>query len=124
MFLPKVIYENLPFSYILISIYLLISYNNQPLVMSSTIFYCAACITFVRRSANRRQDKVSLRSLKVCVPELIYEYTPYSVIAISVIVLSQKDHFLYQIVAISLLFLALRHLLCRHFNRLTRPSKL
>ena len=121
MFYPKVIYENLPLAYIVISGYLLANHQIQSMLFSSVLFYCAACITFVERSANRRQDKDTTELMKRYIPELIYEYMPYSVVAIGVIAMMKNTHEVWHFFAISFIILSLRHLLCRHFNRLNRP---
>jgi hypothetical protein len=121
MFYPKVIYEKLPLAYILISSSLLVNHQMQTMLFSSVLFYCAACITFVERSANRRRDKETSYSIKRHIPELMYEYMPYGMVAISVISLLKNKQEVWQFSAISLIIVALRHLMCRHFNRLKRP---
>ena len=57
MFVPKVIYENLPYAYFIISGYLLTYEMTWPVMISAVLFYSAGCITLVSRSANRRIDK-------------------------------------------------------------------
>lgn len=121
MFYPKVIYENLPLAYLMISGYLLAQHDMKPMLFASILFYCAGCVTFVERSANRRQDKGSSHSKKRFIPQLIYEYTPYSIVGISVIAMMKNTHEVWHFFAISFIILSLRHLLCRHFNRLNRP---
>lgn len=123
MVLPKVIYENLPFGYFIISGYLLSIGGSWPMMFSAALFYGAACITFVVRSAHRRLDKHSAKSMKHVLPELVYEYLPYSFGAISVFIIMTTKNPMFQFLAFSLFVIALRNLMCRHKNRSKKPSK-
>jgi hypothetical protein len=115
--LPKVIYENLPYIYFLISGGLLVLGDEWALIFSAGLFYIVACIVLVSRSAHRRLDKHKSKSFKYLFPELVYEYLPYTYGAIGIFVLMSSVNPLYQFAAFALLILALRNLLCRNNNR-------
>jgi len=120
--LPKIIYENLPYIYFLISGGLLVLGNEWALIFSSGIFYAAACIVLVTRSAHRRLDKQKNLAVKHFFPELVYEYLPYTYGAVGLFILmTTKDSF-FQFGGFILLVLALRNLLCRRSNRNKTPS--
>ena len=123
LFLPKAIYENLPFAYFIVSGYLLTFNLTWPMLISAGLFYSAGCITLVTRSAHRRIDKQKKLGIKNEVPDLIYEYLPYTYRAIAVFTLMVTKNALLQFFAFSLIVLALRNLLCRHNNR-RRSAKL
>lgn len=123
MFVPKTIYENLPFAYFIISGYLLTFNMTWPMLISAGLFYSAACITLVTRSAHRRLDKQKKLGIKHKIPDLIYEYLPYSYGAIAVFTILVTKNPLFQFCAFTLIVLAVRNLLCRHNNR-SRSAKL
>lgn len=118
MFYPNVIYENLPYVYFLVSGYLIAYYHSWPVYISSAIFYCVGCIILVKRSDYRRVDrfKGNYQHLQR-IPEVVYEYLPYSYFAIAMVILLKLDNQALQFTAIILLILALRNLLCRGNNR-------
>ncbi|MFB0981657.1 MAG: hypothetical protein QMC62_12165 [Alteromonadaceae bacterium] len=117
MFVSKAIYENLPFTYFIISGYLLTFEMTWPILSSAGLFYSAACVTLVSRSANRRLDKQKKLGIKNKTPELLYEYLPYIYSAVGVFTIMVTKNPLFQFFAFSLLVLAVRNLLCRHKNR-------
>jgi hypothetical protein len=117
LFVPKYIYENLPFTYFIISGFLLTFEMTWPIIFSAGLFYSAACITLVSRSANRRLDKQKKLGINNKTPELLYEYLPYIYSAVGVFTLMITNNPLFQFFAFSLLVLAVRNLLCRHKNR-------
>ncbi len=123
MFIPKAVYENLPFSYFIISGYLLTFDMTWPMLISAGLFYSAGCITLVTRSAHRRLDKQKKLGIKYKIPDLIYEYLPYTYGAIAIFTLMVTKVPLFQFCAFTLLVLAVRNLLCRHNNR-CRSAKL
>ncbi|MDO6447602.1 hypothetical protein Q4493_17660 [Colwellia sp. 1_MG-2023] len=122
MVLPKTVYENLPYLYFLASGGLLALGDGWALIFSAGIFYAVACIVLVSRSAHRRLDKHKTHSIKYLFPELVYEYLPYTYVAIGIFVLMSTVNPLYQFAAFTLLVLALRNLLCRKNNRAKSPS--
>lgn len=122
MFLPKVIYENLPYIYFLISGALLFFGKDWAFVFSSGIFYAVACIVLVTRSAHRRLDKQKNKSIKKHLPEMIYEYLPYGYGALAIFIILSSEQPIWQFVAFALFVLALRNLLCRRNNRSKPPS--
>lgn len=122
MVLPKVVYENLPYIYFLVSGGLLVLGDEWALIFSAGIFYIVACIVLVSRSAHRRLDKHKSKSFKYFFPELVYEYLPYTYGAIGIFALMSTVNPLYQFAAFALLILALRNLLCRKNNRAKAPS--
>ena len=117
MFVPKVIYENLPYAYFIISGYLLTYEMTWPVMISAGLFYSAGCITLVSRSANRRIDKQKKLGIRNKIPELLYEYLPYIYSAVGVFTIMITKNALFQFCAFSLLVLAVRNILCRHNNR-------
>ncbi len=117
MVLPKVVYENLPYIYYLISGALLIYGDSWYFIFSASIFYSAACIVLVTRSAHRRLDKHHTKMTKHLIPELIYEYLPYGYGAIGIFILMSTEQPIFQFVAFALFILAVRNLTCRHTNR-------
>jgi hypothetical protein len=126
VFVPKPLYENLPYIYFIISGYLLTINHSWPVIFSSALFYGAACITLVSRSANRRLDKYKDKhktpSIKHVLPELLYEYLPYGYGAIALFTIMLTSNALFQFIAFTFFVLALRHLLCRRQNRSKAPS--
>jgi len=121
--LPKVVYENLPYGYFIISGYLLSIGKAWPMFFSAILFYCAGCITLVVRSAHRRLDKHPTKLLRHVLPELIYEYMPYGLAAIGIFILMITANPIFQFAAFTLFVIALRNLMCRHNNRRKKPSK-
>ena len=117
MFLPKVVYENLPYVYFIFSGFLLTFEMTWPILFSASLFYSAGCITLVSRSANRRCDKHNKLGIKNKVPEMLYEYLPYIYSAIGIFTIMITKNALFQFCAFTLLVLAVRNLLCRHQNR-------
>jgi len=93
------------------------------MLISSGLFYSAACVTLVTRSAHRRMDKQKALSLKHKIPDLIYEYLPYTYGAVGVFTLMITKNQIFQFFAFTLIVLAVRNLLCRHNNR-CRSTKL
>ncbi|MEW6992565.1 hypothetical protein AADZ91_18020 [Colwelliaceae bacterium 6441] len=122
MVLPKVIYENLPYIYFLISGGLLVYGDEWTLIFSAGIFYTVACIVLVTRSAHRRLDKQKNKPSKYYFPDLLYEYLPFIYGAIGIFILMSSDKPIYQFGAFSLFILGLRNLLCRRNNRKKAPS--
>lgn len=117
LFVPKTLYENLPFAYFIVSGYLLTFNMTWPMLISAALFYSAACVTLVTRSACRRLDKQKKLGIKNKIPELFYEYLPYIYNAIGVFTLMVTKNSLFQFFAFTLIVLAVRNLLCRHNNR-------
>jgi len=122
VFLPKSIYENLPYIYFLISGALLVLGEEKVLKASAAIFYSAACIVLVTRSAHRRLDTSKGKSAKHQLPEIIYEYLPYCYCAIGIFILMAKPQPIYQFIAFALIIFALRNLVFRNKNRRKRRS--
>jgi hypothetical protein len=123
VFLPKSVYENLPYIYFIISGYLLTFEMTWPMLISSGLFYSAGCITLVTRSGHRRMDKQKNVTQEYKIPELFYEYLPYTYAAVGVFTLMITKYSLFQFCAFTLIVLAVRNLLCRHNNR-CRSAKL
>ncbi len=94
-----------------------------PMLISAGLFYSAGCVTLVTRSAHRRMDKQKALSLKHKIPDLIYEYLPYTYGAAGVFTLMITKNQIFQFFAFTLIVLAVRNLLCRHNNR-CRSTKL
>lgn len=117
LFVPRAIYENLPFAYYIVSGYLLTFEMTWPILISAGLFYSAGCITLVTRSANRRMDKYKDQSKQYKIPLLFYEYLPYTYGAIGIFTLMITKNSLFQFGAFTLIVLAVRNLLCRHNNR-------
>ncbi|GLX80068.1 hypothetical protein tinsulaeT_34080 [Thalassotalea insulae] len=117
MVLPKVIYENLPYLYFLLSGALLAYGDSWYYIFSGAIFYIVACVVLVTRSAHRRLDKQNYRAIKHALPELLYEYLPYTYGAIGIFILMSTRQPILQFVAFALFVLALRNLVCRRTNR-------
>lgn len=117
LFLPKVVYENLPYTYFILSGYLLTFEMTWPILFSASLFYSAGCITLVSRSANRRLDKQKQLGIINKIPEMLYEYLPYIYSAVGVFTIMITKNALFQFCAFTLLVLAVRNLLCRHNNR-------
>ncbi|MFT6900294.1 MAG: hypothetical protein ACJAXS_000456 [Colwellia sp.] len=119
VFVPKFIYENLPFAYFIVSGYLLTFDMTWPMLTSAGLFYSAGCITLVTRSAYRRLDKQKQLSIKNKLPELLYEYLPYIYSAVGVFTIMITRNPLFQFCAFTLIVLAIRNLLCRRSNRIS-----
>jgi len=117
LFLPKTIYENLPFAYFIISGYLLTFEMSVAILISAVLFYSAGCVTLVTRSAHRRIDKHKSLGEKYKIPQILYEYLPYTYSAVGVFTLMITKSALLQFCAFTLIVLAVRNLMCRHSNR-------
>jgi len=117
VYLPDRIYEGLPFGYFIISGGLITIGEGWLYIVSAILFYCAACITLVARSARRRRDKRSLNSTKPVLPEVIYEFLPYGYIAAGVMVIMLVEQEIVQFLSFTLCVYALRNIMCRHANR-------
>jgi len=117
LFLPKTIYENLPFAYFIISGYLLTFEMSVAILISAVLFYSAGCVTLVTRSAHRRIDKHKSLGEKYKIPQILYEYLPYTYSAVGVFTLMITKNALFQFCAFTLIVLAVRNLMCRHSNR-------
>jgi hypothetical protein len=119
LFVPKFIYENLPFAYFIVSGYLLTFDMTWPMLTSAGLFYSAGCIMLVKRSASRRLDKQKQLGIKNKLPELLYEYLPYIYGAVGVFTIMVTKNALFQFCAFTLIVLAIRNLLCRRSNRIS-----
>ncbi|GHG01990.1 hypothetical protein [Thalassotalea marina] len=117
MELPRVVYENLPYGYFLASGALFSLGDSWPLLFSGAVFYLAACIVLVQRSAHRRRDKYKHKQKRVWLPELIYEFLPYAFSAVGILLLMISNSNIVQFIAFSLMIWAIRNLICRHNNR-------
>ncbi len=117
MYFPERLYENLPSFYFVISGGLVILGNGGLYIFSGIIFYCAACITLVARSARRRRDKRNLHSTKEVLPEVIYEYLPYGYIGLGILLIIIVDQEVIQFFAFTWCVYGLRNIMCRHANR-------
>lgn len=115
MVLPKIIYENLPYGYFITSGYLLTLEKSWLIYFSAALFYCAACIVLVTRSAYRRVDRT--KPLKHRLPEIIYEYLPYSYAAVAIFILMATTSPILQFIALTLIVIALKNVILRHKNR-------
>jgi L-asparagine transporter-like permease len=124
LFYPKIVYENLPYLYFIVSGYLLAFYDSWAVILSATLFYCAGCIILVTRSDHRRVDrhKHAKHHLKHVIPEMIYEYIPYLYFAIAVLILRTTNQAWLQFLATTLIIFAFRNLLFRKNNRRKEKS--
>lgn len=118
MHLPRPVYENLPFIYFAVSGYLLFFFDGWHLVLPAIIFYSAACIILVARSANRRRDKLKKHNKSYPLPTLLYEYSPYLYMATALFMIIVSNTALFQFIAFVIVVIALRNLVCRHNNRM------
>jgi hypothetical protein len=118
LFVPKAVYENLPFAYFIVSGYLLTFEMNWPILFSAGLFYSAGCMTLVTRSANRRMDRQKSLGNKYKIPDLFYEYLPYMYSAVGVFTLMITKDSIFQFCGFTLIVLAVRNLMCRHNNRI------
>jgi len=117
LFIPKTIYENLPFAYFITSGFLLTFEISVAILISAVLFYSAGCVTLVTRSAHRRIDKHKSLGEKYKIPQILYEYLPYTYSAVGVFTLMITKNALFQFCAFTLIVLAVRNLMCRHSNR-------
>lgn len=117
MQLPSAVYENLPYGYFLVSGALFTIGDSWPLVFSGAVFYLTACVVLVRRSAYRRLDKIKHKTKRIWLPELLYEFLPYTLSAVAIFLLMISTNNLVQFVAFALMVWAIRNLICRHNNR-------
>jgi len=123
IFFPKVIYENLPYLYFMISGGLLFKASSFSMYFSAGLFYTAACIVLVNRSSYRRKDKKQkIKLFKRQLPLVLYEYLPYFCCATAIIILKKLEEPLILLIAFALLVFALRNLMCRWSNRTRAPS--
>lgn len=123
MYLPKPIYENLPYAYFLISGYLLTFYQGWQIVLSAALFYGAGSIVIVTRSANRRLDNRHKRIIHR-IPENLYEYLPFIYGAVALFLIIAVDIEWVKFIAVILTVIALKNIVLRHNNRTRRPKKL
>ncbi len=123
MYLPKPIYENLPYAYFLISGYLLTFYQGWQMMLSAALFYGAGSIVIVTRSANRRLDNRHKRIIHR-IPENLYEYLPFIYGAVALFLIIAVDVEWLKFIAVVLAVIALKNILMRHNNRTKPPKKL
>ena len=114
------LYENLPFIYFGISGFLLSYDTSTPMLIAAVMLYSAACATLVSRSAYRRRDSRKIRANQI--PEIIYEYLPYTYAAIAIFTIMATSLPSLQFIAFIVIIFAFRNLLCRHNNRMKSPS--
>jgi hypothetical protein len=124
LFLPKSVYENLPFVYFIVSGCFMTFSVSWPMLLSAGLFYVAGCITLVIRSSHRRIDKHNTNFLPSKIPELVYEFLPYTYGAIGIFTIMVTSDAKFQFCAFILIVLAIRNLLCRHNNRTKTSNKL
>ncbi|MGB1261575.1 MAG: hypothetical protein ACPG52_01590 [Cognaticolwellia sp.] len=118
MFYPKFIYENLPYLYFIIAVYLLAFYDAWVVYASSALFYVVGAIMLVTRSSHRRVDRYKDgKNIKATLPTVIYEYLPYVYLASSVTLLLKVQIHVVQFIAFCLMILALRNIILRVNNR-------
>lgn len=114
---------NLPYIFFMLSGYLLIFHQDIGLMVSAAMFYGVGCVMLVTRSAVHRLDLASKRKIRHHMPEVVYEYYPYWILATAVFLLVAFEHAALQFLAFIMLIISLRNLVLRHNNRVKLPSK-
>lgn len=117
MFLPKAVYEPLPYLYFALSIFIIVQQSHWVLALSALLFYLAGCVVLIKRSENRRKDTQRKTLNHFRLPVTLYEFLPFIYIACAVAVVVNTVTPVPQIVASAIFVVAVRNLVCRYVNR-------
>ncbi len=92
MYIPKSLYEALPYFYIGCSIAIFILADSPVIYLSTALLYAAGSLIWVTRSAYRRNNskhQIENRRGRFRFPELVYEYLPFIYLAIGIVAVVQ-----------------------------------
>lgn len=95
---------------------------SHVLLLAASLYCLASIITVHFYLAYKSSYPFGKRTIKSRLPHIVYEYLPfiYGAFALTIIYISQ--HVAITLVAIGLLVLAARHILCRFHNRVFQPT--
>jgi ABC-type phosphate transport system permease subunit len=114
--IPFVIYESLPFSYLIVGV-LLLSVGQVPLlIFSACLFFVAGAAIWIMRSASRRTDKELVPNKKWIIPDVLYESMPFFQLFIGTLLIRSLTLAIV-LPGSFLAFLAIKHLFQRHIHR-------
>lgn len=91
MYIPKSLYEALPYLYIAISVALFMLLDSPLIYVSAAFLYAAGALVWVTRSSYRRKNsrhQVENRKNRLQFPERVYEYLPFIYMALGVVTLT------------------------------------
>lgn len=117
MYLPKALYEPLPYFYFALSLFILFQESHWAFSLSALLFYFAGSVVLVKRSEHRRKDKQRITLDHYKLPETLYEFLPFIYIAMGVVLVISFPAPMPQLVSAILFIIAIRNLVCRHMNR-------
>ncbi|WP_421865683.1 hypothetical protein [Motiliproteus sp.] len=91
MYIPKSLYEALPYLYIAIGVALFMLLDSPFIYVSAACLYGAGALVWVTRSSYRRKNsrhQVENRKNRLLFPERLYEYLPFIYMAVGVVILT------------------------------------
>jgi ABC-type phosphate transport system permease subunit len=114
--IPFIIYESLPFAYLITGV-LLLSVGQVPLlIFSACLFYVAGPAIWIMRSASRRTDQELVPNKKWIIPDVLYESMPFFQLFTGTLLI-RSFALAIALPGIFLAFFAIKHLLQRHIHR-------
>tara|TARA_R110001583_G_C5671699_1_gene411407 strand:- start:190 stop:609 length:420 start_codon:yes stop_codon:yes gene_type:complete len=120
MHTPKVIYENLPYIYFLLSIIILSTADNAILFGSAALFYFAGSITWTSRSHARRLDtpnKYAKSFFNRRLNDSLYELMPFIQLAIGTVLVMSFDNQIIVFISVALCIYSIQNIVLRIINR-------
>lgn len=90
MYLPKSLYEALPYLYIASGVAIFMAIGGPWVYLSASLLYAAGALVWVTRSAYRRKNsrhRIRNRKGRVRFPEQLYEYLPFIYLGLGLVVL-------------------------------------
>lgn len=120
MHTPKVIYENLPYAYFIVSIILLSTADNVILFGSAALFYFSGALTWASRSNARRVDTPNNRAKSFFNKRLndsLYELKPFIQFAIGVSLIMVFDNQIILFISAVFCIYSIQNVALRVLNR-------
>jgi len=120
MHTPKVIYENLPYAYFVVSIIILSTADNAILFGSAGLFYFAGALTWSSRSHARRLDSPNSKAKSFFNKRLndsLYELKPFIQFAFGVSLIMAFDNEIILFISAAFCIYSVQNIALRIINR-------
>ena len=120
MHTPKVIYENLPYTYFALSIIIILKEDSLILFSSAALFYFAGAMTWASRSNARRIDTPSKHAKSFFNKRLndsVYELMPFIQFAIGVSLVLAFENEVVLFLSVTLCVYSIQNIALRIHNR-------
>ena len=95
---------------------------HQVLLLAASLYCLASIITVHFYLTYKSPYPFGKRTIKSRLPHIVYEYLPFVYGAFSLAIIYISQHVAITFVAIGLMVLAARHILCRFHNRVFQPT--